>query len=399
MKRNEFKQITNLRSHFHHIIFLLTVVYMMLTGLCFLLLLRGGRLYFFLRNPLALILAFYVFSFIIATVLTLYISRYILSPVEHLSDASKKVAHGDFTVQIPLDSDSDELNVTISNFNSMVRELRSIETLRDDFIANVSHEFKTPLSAIEGYAMLLQEKNLGDKEREECARKILQSTARLNDLTGNILLLSKLDNQNYPQENTTFSLDEQIRQAVLMFESVWTKKQIDIDCDMPDVSFVGPQSLLNHVWINLIGNAVKFVKGDGSGRITVRLTPNEKNVVVTVADNGIGMDDKTIAHIFEKFYQGDTSRRSSGNGLGLALCKKIVESLHGTITAKGAPGEGSVFTVVLPRIPASHVLSVGAQAEYGEKNVKSEKKKKRKVKTIKQKADIDAHWRDISPRF
>ena len=238
MKRNEFKQITNLRSHFHHIIFLLTVVYMMLTGLCFLLLLRGGRLYFFLRNPLALILAFYVFSFIIATVLTLYISRYILSPVEHLSDASKKVAHGDFTVQIPLDSDSDELNVTISNFNSMVRELRSIETLRDDFIANVSHEFKTPLSAIEGYAMLLQEKNLGDKEREECARKILQSTARLNDLTGNILLLSKLDNQNYPQENTTFSLDEQIRQAILMFESVWTKKQIDIDCDMPDVSFV-----------------------------------------------------------------------------------------------------------------------------------------------------------------
>ena len=378
MKRNEFKQITNLRSHFHHIIFLLTVVYMMLTGLCFLLLLRGGRLYFFLRNPLTLILAFYVFGFIIATVLTLYISRYILSPVEHLSDASKKVAHGDFTVQIPLDSDSDELNVTISNFNSMVRELRSIETLRDDFIANVSHEFKTPLSAIEGYAMLLQEKNLGDKEREECARKILQSTARLNDLTGNILLLSKLDNQNYPQENTTFSLDEQIRQAILMFESVWTKKQIDIDCDMPDVSFVGPQSLLNHVWINLIGNAVKFVKGDGSGRITVRLTPNEKNVVVTVADNGIGMDDKTIAHIFEKFYQGDTSRRSSGNGLGLALCKKIVESLHGTITAKGAPGEGSVFTVVLPRVAASPVLSVGAQAEYGEKNVKSEKKRREK---------------------
>lgn len=378
MKRNEFKQITNLRSHFHHIIFLLTVVDMMLTGLCFLLLLRGGRLYFFLRNPLALILAFYVFSFIIATVLTLYISRYILSPVEHLSDASKKVAHGDFTVQIPLDSDSDELNVTISNFNSMVRELRSIETLRDDFIANVSHEFKTPLSAIEGYAMLLQEKNLGDKEREECARKILQSTARLNDLTGNILLLSKLDNQNYPQENTTFSLDEQIRQAILMFESVWTKKQIDIDCDMPDVSFVGPQSLLNHVWINLIGNAVKFVKGDGSGRIIVRLTPNEKNVVVTVADNGIGMDDKTIAHIFEKFYQGDTSRRSSGNGLGLALCKKIVESLHGTITAKGTPGEGSVFTVVLPRVSASPVLSVGAQAEYREKNVKSEKKRREK---------------------
>ena len=378
MKRNEFKQITNLRSHFHHIIFLLTVVDMMLTGLCFLLLLRGGRLYFFLRNPLAIILAFYVFSFIIATVLTLYISRYILSPVEHLSDASKKVAHGDFTVQIPLDSDSDEQNVTISNFNSMVRELRSIETLRDDFIANVSHEFKTPLSAIEGYAMLLQEKNLGDKEREECARKILQSTARLNDLTGNILLLSKLDNQNYPQENTTFSLDEQIRQAILMFESVWTKKQIDIDCDMPDVSFVGPQSLLNHVWINLIGNAVKFVKGDGSGRIIVRLTPNEKNVVVTVADNGIGMDDKTIAHIFEKFYQGDTSRRSSGNGLGLALCKKIVESLHGTITAKGTPGEGSVFTVVLPRVAASPVLSVGAQAEYVEKNVKSEKKRREK---------------------
>ena len=378
MKRNEFKQITNLRSHFHHIIFLLTVVYMMLTGLCFLLLLRGGRLYFFLRNPLAIILAFYVFSFIIATVLTLYISRYILSPVEQLSDASKKVAHGDFTVQIPLDSDSDELNVTISNFNSMVRELRSIETLRDDFIANVSHEFKTPLSAIEGYAMLLQEKNLGDKEREECARKILQSTARLNDLTGNILLLSKLDNQNYPQENTTFSLDEQIRQAILMFESVWTKKQIDIDCDMPDVSFVGPQSLLNHVWINLIGNAVKFVKGDGSGRITVRLTPNEKNVVVTVADNGIGMDDKTIAHIFEKFYQGDTSRRSSGNGLGLALCKKIVESLHGTITAKGTPGEGSVFTVVLPRVAASPVLSGGMHGEYGEKNVKSEKKRREK---------------------
>lgn len=376
MKRNEFKQITNLRSHFHHIIFLLTVVDMMLTGLCFLLLLRGGRLYFFLRNPLALILAFYVFSFIIATVLTLYISRYILSPVEHLSDASKKVAHGDFTVQIPLDSDSDELNVTISNFNSMVRELRSIETLRDDFIANVSHEFKTPLSAIEGYAMLLQEKNLGDKEREECARKILQSTARLNDLTGNILLLSKLDNQNYPQENTTFSLDEQIRQAILMFESVWTNKQIDIDCDMPDVSFVGPQSLLNHVWINLIGNAVKFVKGDGSGRIIVRLTPNEKNVVVTVADNGIGMDDKTIAHIFEKFYQGDTSRRSSGNGLGLALCKKIVESLHGTITAKGTPGEGSVFTVVLPRVSASPVLSGGMHGEYGEKNVKSEKKRR-----------------------
>lgn len=285
-------------------------------------------------------------SLVIGTVISGIISRRVLKPMLRLSEASRRVAQGDFSVRLGYSGHLDEVQATYRSFNDMVSELGATETLRDDFVANVSHEFKTPINAIEGYATLLQDPQLGEDERREYIDQILVSTGRLSALVSNILLLSKLDNGAYPDEAAAFSLDEQIRQALLLLEPRWAPKGLRLDVELDSVRYTGCESMLMQVWINLVDNAIKF--SPPGGTVHVRLRALAGGAEVVVSDEGEGMSQETQRHVFDKFYQGDTSHRAEGNGLGLSLVRAIVLRHSGEVTVKSAPGAGATFTVLLP---------------------------------------------------
>lgn len=270
--------------------------------------------------------------------------RIIFSPLEKASKATKEIASGNYDIQLDVSSPINAIDETIQNFNFMASELNSVEIMRKDFIANVSHEFKTPLSSITGYVTLLQDPDLTDEERTEYIKLAFFNIEKLNDLTGNILQLSSLENQRNLEAPVSYRLDEQLREAIVLLEPKWSAKNISLELDLPPVIYNGQKALLLQVWINLISNAIKF--SDEKGTVSVTLSKNQGNLEVTVSDNGIGMDKKTVAHIFEKFYQGDSSRRSQGNGLGLPLCKKIIDLCGGKISVESKPNQGSTFKVV-----------------------------------------------------
>ena len=285
--------------------------------------------------------------FIVASSTAYFMTWNFFKPLSDISRASKKVAEGDYSSRLEYHGSIEELADAVSNFNYMVHELNSVEMIRNDFIANVSHEFKTPLSALNGYITLLQDGSLSDEERMEYIRKAFFSIDKLNDLTDNILRLSKLENQASLDRPVTYRLDEQIRESIVLLEPKWSAKNIEFDLEMPKVKYTGQRSLLLQVWTNLISNAIKF--SDNESLIRVRIEENEKSVEVYIEDHGIGMTEETIRHIFEKFYQADSSRQFQGNGLGLALCKEIVKRCGGTIDVESRLGEGSTFHVELFR--------------------------------------------------
>jgi signal transduction histidine kinase len=266
---------------------------------------------------------------------------------EKLSDATKEVAKGNFDVQVSLDRRQiDEMEDLCHNFNQMVKELGTIETLRNDFVADVSHEFKTPISAIEGYAMLLQDETLTEEEKRAYVDSIIYNSRRLSNLTGNILMISRLENDTIKLNPTHFSLDEQIRRIILTFEEKWSEKNLELDIDLDAVQYYGDEDLLYHVWLNLLSNAIKF--SNPGGLLVVKLLNNHYNVEVIVEDHGIGMDEAAVQRIYEKFYQSDSSRASEGNGLGMTLVKKICDICHGEIAIESKVGQGTKFTISLP---------------------------------------------------
>ena len=293
------------------------------------------------------LISIFVVAAVAGGMVSIFIGRRVLAPMVKLSNASTQVARGDFTVTVSDSSKLQEVQTTFRNFNAMVRELGSISTLSNDFVANVSHEFKTPLTAIEGYAMLLQDPGLSETEREEYLEMILSSVHRLTTLTGNILMLSKIENKSLAEQYKVFRLDEQLRQAVVALAPVWSEKGITFDAALDAVSFRGCEGLLAHVWSNLLSNAVKF--SEPGQEIQLRLLDQKECVVISVTDHGCGMTKEVCERIFEKFYQGDTSHKSEGNGLGLALVKRIVELSDGIIEVQSAPGKGSTFRVILPK--------------------------------------------------
>ena len=286
-------------------------------------------------------------SIVLGMFLAAYLSDKILSPITKLSRAMSQVAAGDFTVRMESASKINEIRNTYSNFNLMVQELNTTETLQSDFISNVSHEFKTPINAIEGYAMLLQDHQQPPEEQQEYIEKILFNTRRLSELVHNILLLSKVDNQAIPMEESSYRLDEQIRQAVLSLESRWTEKEIDFDVDLEQVVYRGNESLMLHVWTNLIDNAIKF--DPHGGVVKLRLKAEAKQIVCTVEDNGPGIPEAAQKHIFDRFYQADGSHKEEGNGLGLALVKRILDVSGGAIHVNSRPECGTTFVVTLPQ--------------------------------------------------
>ena len=282
----------------------------------------------------------------VAAVLSMLMSRGILNPVKRLSEASRQIARGEFDLNLTYDGSIPEFRDTYQSFNAMAQDLKGIETLRSDFIANVSHEFKTPLTAIEGYAMLLQEHDLPEKERAECAEKILRSAGRLSTLVSNILMLTKLEQQTGVVEKAPFWLDEQLRQVLVGLEALWGPKDLELDLELPPLRYLGNEDLLYHVWSNLLTNAIRY-SPDGAV-LTVRLEKREQGVSFSVTDQGPGMSEQVQRHIFDKFYQGDHSRKQEGSGLGLPLAKRITQLCGGTITVQSRPGQGSTFTVMLP---------------------------------------------------
>ena len=292
-----------------------------------------------------LLLDLIVISLVVGSVVTLVMSRYFFDPIKKLGKAMEQVADGDFSVRLDEKSSSKEIMEVYTGFNMMAHELSATEILQTDFVSNVSHEFKTPINAIEGYAMLLQ----GGQPTDDQAlyvEKILLNTHRLSDLVGNILLLSRIDNQAISAAATTYRLDEQIRQAILLLENKWATKDLDVDVDLEEIFYTGNESMLQHVWVNLIDNAIKF--NPVGGLLRIRLLRQEQQLIFTVEDRGPGIPLEAQSHIFDKFYQADSSHTSEGNGLGLALTRQVLDSCGGTVRAENLPDTGCRFTVTLP---------------------------------------------------
>ena len=272
-------------------------------------------------------------------------------PVKSITDATEKIMNGDFSVRIkPMKSAGMEgFNQIATAVNAMSEELSSVETLRTDFIANVSHEMKTPLAVMQNYGTLLQAPELSDEKRIEYAKGVTEGARRLADMMTNILKLNRLENQQIYPQATEFDLGEQLCECLLQYENVWEKAEIEIDTDIAEnIKVRADAELLSLVWNNLFSNAFKFTEPGGT--VSVALTATDHHAIVKVSDTGCGMTPEVGAHIFEKFYQGDTSHATRGNGLGLALVKRVIDIMQGEIGVESTLGKGTTFAVKIRRI-------------------------------------------------
>lgn len=288
-----------------------------------------------------------LFSVLTGTAMSGIVGKRILSPISELRKNMSLVAHGNFSKKIDEKAAVEEIHYLLRDFNQMIEELNSIETLRNDFVSSVSHEFKTPLSIIRGYVQLLQDSSLSDEKRNVYTKQILEATQKLSHLTGNILQLNKLENQVLGLETQPFRLDEQVRNTIVLLQPNWEEKNIVFDVSLPKLIFCGNEELLFHVWINLINNAINYSKK--AGIISVALAERENSILCKVEDTGFGIAEEHIAHIFDKFYQVDKSRSSQGNGLGLAMVHRIVELHRGEIKVSSEKNIGTIIEVILPK--------------------------------------------------
>lgn len=326
-------------------------VLLLMSGIHVGLIVLMNRLYL---NEIVQVLIPLIYWTLVAVVLTLFTRKKIKEtyeePMQNLADATMKVANGDFSVYVPTihaANKFDYLDVMILDFNKMVEELGSIETLKTDFVSNVSHEMKTPIAIIKNYAELLQTKNISDGQRKEYAEAVEHAAVRLSNLISNILKLNKLENQRIVSEAGEYDVCRQICDCILQYEEAWDAKGIDLEVEIEDEAIVyADENLMELVWNNLLSNAIKFT--EQGGKIMVTQKSEDDYVEVAVADTGCGMSEECVKHIFDKFYQGDTSHSKEGNGLGLALVKRVVELMNGTITVKSEEGKGSSFIVRLP---------------------------------------------------
>jgi len=304
--------------------------------------------FFRIYNFIAILIAFILSSIFI----TLNINR-ILKPVSALTDGTKKVAQGDFNVVLDVDINRhDELRDLTDSFNKMARELSLISMLSNDFTNNVSHEFKTPISSIQGFATVLLGTNLTDEQREY-AEIIAYESARLTKLTTNILRITKLENQVIITDKTDFYIDEQIRHSYVLLQKDLAEKKIEIDFELSQTKYNGSPELVQQIRHNLLSNAIKFT--NENGKINIGCHIKNGKAVVSVKDNGIGMDKTTRTHIFDKFFQGDRSHSGHGNGLGLSLVYRIVELCGGTIDIRSELSKGSEFIIYLPLSTGNNV--------------------------------------------
>ena len=317
----------------------------LMTSSSYLLMLRTGIMRPLMTGtmwPLLLVLLCLCFAFLLAAC---FVGQK-LSPLHKVNDAMKQVSHGDFSVRVDETDSVGEVRDLVASYNHMVEELSGIEMFRTDFINNFSHEFKTPIVSIRGFARQLERDDLSEAERREYARIIAVEAERLAHMSANVLLLTKLENQQIVTDKTRYRLDEQLRNCILLLEKQWEDKNLELRLELDELTYEGNEEMMSHVWVNLLNNAIKF--SPEGGVIEVGCMRVQSFIVVHVTDHGKGMDDVTRTRIFEKFYQGDNAHATEGNGLGLALVKRIVDLCGGKITVTSAPNEGACFSVYLP---------------------------------------------------
>ena len=285
---------------------------------------------------------------LLVTLVNFLFTRYIYRYLDKISDAMQKVADGDYTVR--LDAEKDQpFRELYRNFNTMAEELGGVEMLKNDFINGYAHELRTPITSINGFAEMLlnDDGTLSNEERRSYLEIIASESRRLADLAGNSLLMSRLDTQKIIPDKKPFSLDEQLRRCSILLSGQWTEKELDMTMDLDEAVYVGDYDLMQHLWINLLTNAVKYTPKGGS--ITVTLKNEEKFIAVSVVDTGKGIPPEDRERIFDKYYQTDKSHSKRGLGLGLAICKRIVQLCNGSLTVESDVGVGSTFTVKLPK--------------------------------------------------
>lgn len=309
-----------------------------------------GRIMTVLERPRfqGLLFCIFAMNLLLGSLLSFISIKIQLKPFHELEKGMKKLFLGDFSTRLSLSGKfvPIEFSELIKCFNRMAQELEGTELLRKDFINNFSHEFKTPIVSIRGFAKILQSNTATKQEQKEYLDIIVQESERLSQLSSNVLLLCKIENQSIISDTQTYNLSEQIRQTVLLLENQWEKKNLSFEMEVEEVTFDGSKELLGQMWLNLIDNAIKFSpKGDV---ITIRLRKKTGNMTFSITDYGDGLTDETKQHIFEKFYQGDSSHTTQGNGIGLSIVKSIAELHEGTVEVESEIGMGTTFTVNLP---------------------------------------------------
>lgn len=281
-----------------------------------------------------------------------YLNKSLLNHTSVLSEAMEKAANGDFNTVLSVKGESYSGMVysdIYDNYNKMCAELKQVQVLRNDFTNSYSHEFKTPITSIQGFAELLLERDdvITEEERNLYLRIIADESARLADLANSTIMLSKLDSQEIIADKKPYALDEQLRLCEITLASQWQQKNITIDSELTPVTYNGNAQIMTHLWLNLLSNAIKFTPENGE--IKVYLSETENDITVSISDSGIGMSEETASHIFEKYYQQEKSHTRQGLGLGLSIVNRITQMIGGNIEVKSALDEGSTFTVTLPK--------------------------------------------------
>ena len=335
-------------------IMMILVMAGILTGTSYLLLIFFGLLPGFLlssiTSPIGIILMVILFAMMISGSVT----RSKFKPINDLIQSMAQVSAGNFSVRVQAEDAPGDMGQLVNSFNDMAQELGSIEMFRKDFINNFSHEFKTPIVSIRGFAKQLEREDLTDEQRREYTSIIISESERLANMSSNILLLTKLENQQIVTDKVEYALDEQLRNCILLLEKQWSTKNIELSLNLDEVSYVGNEEMMSHIWVNLIGNAIKFSPEGGVLEVSCRRAG--KAVEVVIRDHGEGMSEDTQKRIFEKFYQGDSAHATEGNGLGMSLVKRIVDLCGGTIELESALGEGTTFRLRLPDVEAVKAL-------------------------------------------
>jgi len=298
-------------------------------------------------TKILLLISGLITSTIIGTLLTFPIGNYVLKPLNDLINGTREVSKGNYNIKVEELKMKHEIGELIRSFNIMTKELSGIEMFRKDFINNFSHEFKTPIVSIRGFAKQLKNSKLDKEKQEEYIDIIIRESERLTNMSSNILLLTKLENQEIITDKKLYSLDEQIRNCILLLQMEWEKKGINFDLDLENVHYYNNEEIINHIWLNLISNSIKF--SPEKGEIKIGLYNDLGKIRFEIRDQGIGMDKKTKMHLFDMFYQGDRAHNLEGNGLGLPLVKRIVDLCSGHIQVKSGPNQGTEIIVELPR--------------------------------------------------
>ncbi len=345
MKHFRYNRL-RLSLQFSLIVFMILLVTSVIMSLLFILVERTGFITKIALHGIHIpILIFIVISLIIGTVVSFFMSRFPLKPIRRIIQATDTLAKGDFSTRLAI-ANPPELKALADSFNRMAQELGSIEVLRTDFINNFSHEFKTPIVSIKGFAEILKNDDITPTQRNEYLDIIISESTRLSALATHVLNLSKVENLTILTDQTRFNLTEQIRQCIVLLARQWEQKQQELSIELDEITYVGNRELLNQIWVNLIDNAVKFTPP--KKRIAISLHADGDTVRFTIQNDGEGISPEAVRHVFDKFYQGEHSHTAEGNGLGLSVAQRVAQLHGGEITCQSAPGEGTAFVVRLP---------------------------------------------------